>query len=110
VELHKKYRGDVACISLSLDNQGLGKVETIVEKHVKPFLQEKRATFDNVVTREEAEEVLKKLDLATIPAVLVYDREGKLHKKFTNDVAKTEAEYFTYKDVEATVKALLAKK
>src|SRR5688572_30460688 len=31
VELHNKYKGEVACVSLSLDNQGLGKIETVVE-------------------------------------------------------------------------------
>jgi hypothetical protein len=103
VELHTKYKGQVACVSLSLDNQGLEKPELIAEQKVRPFLTEKGATFDNVVTREEDTEVYKKLEIPSIPAVLVYDRDGKLFKKFA-DVE------FTYKDVEATVKELLAKK
>jgi thiol-disulfide isomerase/thioredoxin len=110
VELHKKYAPDVACVSLSFDNQGLGKIETIVEKQVKPFLQSQGATFDNVVTLEDDEFLNKKLEIASIPVVFVYDREGKVHKKYTNDQAKSEADHFTYKHVEETVKELLAKK
>jgi thiol-disulfide isomerase/thioredoxin len=103
VALHKKYQGDVACVSLSLDNQGLEKIESVVEQKVKPFLKEKGATFDNVVTKEEDTEVFKKLDIPSIPAVLVYGRDGKLYKKFA------EGEV-SYQEVEATVKEQLSKK
>jgi thiol-disulfide isomerase/thioredoxin len=103
VELHKKYKDQVACVSLSLDNQGLDKIETVVEQKVKPFLNEKKATFDNVVTKEEDTEVFKKLDIPSIPAVLVYGRDGKLVKKYA------EGE-FSYQEVEGTVKELLATK
>ena len=48
VELHNRYKDQVACISLSLDNQGVEKLETVVEQKVKPFLVKKNATFDNV--------------------------------------------------------------
>jgi hypothetical protein len=50
------------------------------------------------------------MDLAAIPAVYVYGRDGKLAKRFDNDNIKTEDEAFTYEDVNKLVNELLKKK
>ena len=90
VELHKKYGPDkVACISLSFDYEGIGKPED-VQDDVLEFLKKQNATFDNVLCSEESDELYKKLKLASIPAVYIFDREGKPAKRFTGEEAYAE--------------------
>jgi hypothetical protein len=96
----------VACISLSFDYQGLGTVEEAMPP-VREFLTQQQATFDNVISNVESDELYKQMEIISIPAVFVYDREGKLAKKFVNDDAKTEADAFTYAQVEDLVRQLL---
>jgi hypothetical protein len=53
--------------------------------------------------------LLDKLELASMPAVYVYGRDGKLVKRFDNESITKESEEFTYKDVTKLVEELLAK-
>ena len=101
VELHKKYGSErLACMSLSFDYEGLGKPED-VRGRVLRFLQSQGATFDNLMSNEESDTLYRKFKLAAVPAVFVYDRDGKLRKRFDNERAKTAAEAFTYEQVGA---------
>lgn len=91
----------LACVSLSLDFDGIGKPEEKQAKVLK-FLERFGATFDNVLASEEADAVMQRLDFYAPPAVFVYDRAGKLSKKFGVDGP------FTYVDVRQQVDTLLA--
>ena len=107
VELHNKYGPErLACISLSFDYEGIGKPEDVAGK-VKDFLIQQRATFDNVLSSEDSDALYRKFKLISVPAVFVYDREGKLVKRFDNEDAKSEADAFTYEQVGAVVEELL---
>ena len=78
VELSKRYSpSQVACISLSLDNQGLRPLDQVVPQ-VLHFLNEQRATFDNVIMLEDSDQMLRALRLSSVPAVLVYNKQGRL--------------------------------
>lgn len=99
VEIHKKHGPEkVACISLSLDYTGLDKLEDSREP-VLGFLQEKGATFDNVLASEADEVMTKKLMIGAVPAVFVYDKQG--------DLAKTFQGAFTYEQVKELVESLV---
>ena len=77
--MQKKYRKDgLAAVSVSLDDAS--DVET--EKKVLRILQKHRATFTNVILKEEMEAWQKKLGIEGPPAVFVFGRDGK-YKKFT---------------------------
>jgi thiol-disulfide isomerase/thioredoxin len=107
VALHEKYGPDqVACISLSLDFEGIGDEKP--EQHrnkVLEFLNEQGAAFDNLISSDPSEELYKKFGFASVPAVFVYDQQGRLARRFDNTDAKREP--FTYQDVEALVVELL---
>jgi len=112
VALDERYgpRG-LACISLSFDYDG----ETVVRmdevrKNVLGFLEKQRAAFDNVISSEESDDLYRKFHLASIPAVLVYDRQGKLRQRFDNVHAHSKAEMFNYEQVEKLVQELLDEK
>ncbi len=101
VALSRKLGDRVACISVSIDYEGIGKPEAQREK-VLTFLRSQDATIENVLASEESDAILKKLGLASIPAVFVYGRDGKLAETF-------DKPGFTYHDVERRVSELLAK-
>jgi len=100
VAMHNKYsRDDLACISLSFDNEGLDPIEE-VRPPVLNFLSRQQAKFDNVLSTLDSDALYKKLQIPAVPAALVYDRDGKLAKKFTG--AKVD-----YAEVEQVVQKLL---
>jgi len=82
VELHKQYGPDeLACISLSFDYEGIGQPAD-VRAGVLKFLKSEGATFDNVMSNEESDALYRKFKLNSVPAIFVYDRSGKLRKRF----------------------------
>ncbi len=109
VQLHREHGDEVACISFSMDYAGRASKppETYREK-VTEFLQSQGATFDNILGNDDPDALYEQLDLAAIPAVYVYDREGMLLKRFDNE--DPEAEEFTYEqDILPFVNELLTK-
>jgi thiol-disulfide isomerase/thioredoxin len=109
VALHKQHSKDgLACISLSFDYEGIGSPEK-VKPQVEEFLISQGAGFDNVLSTEESDSLYRKFKLASVPAVFVYDREGKLAKRFDNESAATEEDAFTYEQVSQLVQELITK-
>jgi thiol-disulfide isomerase/thioredoxin len=99
VELHKKHGADkVACVSLSFDYEGIGQPEE-VQPGVLAFLEKQQATFDNVLCSEESDTLRKKMELSSIPAVYVFDREGK-SKRFEGEEAYKEVPKLVEKHLE----------
>jgi thiol-disulfide isomerase/thioredoxin len=102
VELHQEYPEQVACVSLNFDyTGGKGAAPDDSREAVLDFLTEKGATFDNVIASVPAEDLYQQMDFKTaaVPAVFVYDREGKLAKQFEGEVS--------YADVRQLVAELL---
>ena len=108
VALSREHREQLACVSLSFDYEGIGKPEDQREK-VLTFLREQGATFDNVLCSLESDLLSEKLDIPSIPAVFVYDRAGKLRKKFDNRNA-SKVGPFNYEQVQAFAEELLQEK
>lgn len=107
VALHKKYGPEkVACISLSFDYEGIGKPEDVVPA-VKDFLVKQGATFDNVVSSDDSETLYKKMKLASVPAVYVFNQQGELAKRFDNEMIEKEEDAFNYQHVGKLVAELV---
>jgi thiol-disulfide isomerase/thioredoxin len=102
IEMHKKYgpKG-LAVISLTLDDYTDEKAVAEAET----FLKSKKATFTNVLLKEEYGEGYDKLDINTIPAVFLFGPDGKEVKRFTMDDPNDQ---FTYEDVERDLAARIA--
>lgn len=100
VALHEDYSDqEVACVSVSADGAG-------AHDAAAKFLEGQQATFTNYRLADSAEQEAwwEKWDLKSIPAVLVFDREGKLARKFDMDDPDNQ---FTYDEVEALVAELV---
>jgi thiol-disulfide isomerase/thioredoxin len=104
VAMHHKYAPKgLQTVSLSLDDTTDAKAVEVARK----FLREKKATFLNVLLDEDFGVGFDKLDINTIPAVFLFDRDGKQIKKYTMDDPNNQ---FTYEQVEKDVAALLSAK
>lgn len=111
VALAEKYREQVACLSLSFDYEGIGTPEEVLPP-VRSFLQQVGAgRIDNMLTKEDADSLYRKLDLVSIPAVYVWKPDGTLARRFDDDdAARRLGRPFTYADVEAEIRSLLPTK
>ncbi|MDB5389909.1 MAG: hypothetical protein JWM11_5555 [Planctomycetaceae bacterium] len=114
VKLHQDHGEDVACISVSTDFAGSkNKPPEYYKERVLKFLTQQEATFDNILCNVPSDELFETMKLASIPAVYVFDRDGKLVKRFDSESAEkvgTDDEAFTYADVNKLVNSLLKKK
>lgn len=97
VELHQRLGDRVVCASLSVDYYGVDKPEDL-KPLVMEFLTEKKATTANFLSSTPDEEVMEAIDIASIPAALVYDQSGKLKKTFKNDFGDYGSDGFNYED------------
>lgn len=97
--MQKKYaKDDVVAISVSLDDPN----EDGVEERVRKFLASQKATFTNLILDEKIEVWQKKLKIEGPPCIFVFDKDGKIAKKFDSGEG--------YEDVEKVVMDLLKKK
>jgi len=83
VELHRKYAAKgLAAVSVSLDDP----TDEQARASAKGFLTEKQATISNFVLDEKIEFWQAKLKIDGPPCVFVFDRKGRLVKKYHDDV------------------------
>jgi thiol-disulfide isomerase/thioredoxin len=112
VALARAHPDDVVCLSLAFDYEGLGAVEDVL-----PPVREFLATVDDVrlgnlhhlLGREEADAMYRQLELASVPAVFVWNADGTLARRFDDDdAARRLGRAFTYADVEQAVQEALS--
>lgn len=110
IALQKKLGNAVCCLSLSFDYEGIGTPEQAMPR-VQRFLEQVNAhQIVNLLSQEEADTMYRQLDLASIPAVYVWQADGSLAQRFDGDDATQRlGRPFTYDDVEAVVRRLLLK-
>ncbi len=100
VEMHRRYRDHgVRFVSLSVDNR---EDQAAVEE-ARRFLQRQNASFDNYLLDENILKAFEKLDILGIPAVFLYDRDGRRRYRLTGDDPRRQ---FTEKDIEAALQSL----
>lgn len=109
VSLGKRFPDDVDCISLNCDYFG-GKrfpPESFREQ-VQQFLTKQQADFPNILNDVASDEFFPSIDLASIPATYVFNREGEVAKRFDNDQGEYGKEGYTYeKDVIPFIESLI---
>lgn len=91
VELARRWPEDVVCISMNVDYLGLPSTSASdgVPKVVE-FLNSQGARGDNLlnlVSSEPDTDILTKLEIESMPAIFITDRQGKSVAKLTTDSA-----------------------
>jgi thiol-disulfide isomerase/thioredoxin len=110
VRLAAAHPQGVACLSLSFDYEGIGSAEDVAAG-VREFLASVGAgRIENLLSREEADVMYRKLELDSVPAVFVWRPDGSLARRFDDDDAKRRlGRPFTYTDVDVEVRSCLPK-
>ncbi len=104
VALHHKFgEKGLAVISLSFDDP----TDQVAVAEAEKFLKEKNAEFTNILLDESVGEGYEKLNISSIPAVIVYGPDGKEAKRFTMD---DPCNQFTYDEVEKAIAGMLGGK
>jgi len=89
--LQKKYPDDVVTISLNLDHDQAnalppkGLQDEVLEKLVELKLE-----ITNVMSSEAYESVLARHDMFSLPAAIVFNRDGREFRKFEGDLSYKE--------------------
>jgi thiol-disulfide isomerase/thioredoxin len=96
VAIHRDLGERVACISVNVDFDGRRtRPPESYRPRVEGFLASVDAAFPNYLSETPSEEVFAELDIVSIPAVLIYDAEGNLIRRF---IDAGEDAGFTYAD------------
>lgn len=110
VKLQAAHPQEVVCISLNTNYYGAGQPEDEQEAVLK-FLSKQNAHLINLLSSEADEDLYKRIKIASIPVVQVYDRTGKLAKQFDNEQDEYGKDGFTYeKHITPYVKKLVDSK
>ena len=84
-KIHESMGSKVQCISMNIDFDGRkSKPPETYEEDVTKILSSAGVTCTNFICTTASDDVFAAAGIATIPAVLVYDQEGNLIKKFTD--------------------------
>ena len=104
VDLKKDYGETVACLSLSFDYEGFGAPEDVLLP-VKKFLEQVSAgDIENFLNRDEADALYKKMNITSVPVVMVWDRNGTLIQQFDDEYASEKlGRSFTYDDIRRVI-------
>ena len=86
VELQKRHADEVVCIAFDCDFAGIKNkpVAYYRERVVKALTNLQAGQIINGMCTMAADELFQAIDLDSIPAVYVYDRTGKLARRFDN--------------------------
>jgi thiol-disulfide isomerase/thioredoxin len=112
IKLHKNYPKDVVCVSFNIDYVGIkSKPPEYYRSKVEKFLKKREASFPNFLCSVDSIEIFDQLDLNSIPAVLVFGKDGELGKRFDDTLLKPgKQEAFSYQhDINPFIAALLKK-
>ena len=112
VKLQKTYPNELVCVGFNIDYVGIkSKPPEYYRPRAEKFLQKREANFPNFLCSVDAVEIFDELDLNSIPAVLVFGKDGKLGKRFDDTLLKPGKEdAFTYQqDINPFIATLLKK-
>ena len=112
VALQNEFPQDVVCISLNLNYEGIeGEKPQEYEEEVLGVLKKFDAKLVNYISSQDSESIYQQMEFDALPAVFLYDQQGKLIKRFDNTGINSAEDAFSYeKDIIPEVKALLKSK
>ena len=101
VRMHEEFKNkNVQFVSMNLDD----RQDTSSLQKAEAFLAKMNAEFEHFRMDENLLHAFEKIDLIGIPAVLIYDENGKEQYRLTGDNPNKQ---FTEKDIEQALHTLL---
>ncbi len=86
VALQQRHPNDVVCVSFDCDYIGAKNkpLDYYRERVLKALTELQAETIVNLISTVPADDLFQQMDLDSIPAVYVFDRDSKLAKRFDN--------------------------
>lgn len=85
VRLHKTFGDSVQCVSVDIDFDGRKtRPPEHYEERVQAFLKDVGAEFTTYISRTPSDDVYAATQLDSIPAVLIYGKDGKIVQVFAD--------------------------
>lgn len=85
VELSKRYPDKLRCMSINVDYLGMKtKPPENYEPKVKKFLATQNANFDHFLSTTPDSELFEKMEIDSIPAIMVFDASGERKMLWTD--------------------------
>ena len=101
VKLQNTYKDhNVTFVSMNLDD----REDEISLQDAENFLRDMNAQFDHFRMDENLISAFEKINLISIPAVLIYDKHGNERYRLTGDNPNQQ---FTENDIDAAIASLL---
>jgi thiol-disulfide isomerase/thioredoxin len=86
VQLHKELGDKIVCLTVDVDFAGVdGEKPEQHQENVLGVLTKHQAVMRNFISSDPDLAVFEKLKVGSVPALHVFDRTGKLHKRFDNE-------------------------
>jgi thiol-disulfide isomerase/thioredoxin len=108
VTLSTRWPDRLACVSMNVDYTGIKSkpLDTYIPKATSFLEKQKSTSVVNLISSTPDSEIYGKLEIDSIPSILLYDTEGKLLKQFAEVNAAGEA--MTYeKDIIPELESML---
>lgn len=111
VALRNRYAASgLHCISFNCDYDSPGYPPEKFREKVLRYLEAQQAESENFIASDLHETWLTQRDLGSLPAVFVFDRRGKLVRRFDSDSLAPGEKEFSYATITPFVEKLLGKK
>jgi len=112
VALQNEHKKGLRCISLNVDYFGdEHKPSDELKEGVLDFLKRTKATTLNIISSDADETIYEQAHFSSIPAVFVFNRKGRLAKRFTDDPDQYGPKGFNYENhITPLVEKLLGSK
>ena len=101
MQLQEKFPESVKSYSLNVEyDEEDNAPPQELQDQILEMLKKKEISATNLMSSANIDTVLEEYKVFSVPAVLVFGKDGSLHKMFDNE--------FTYEDVTAEVEKLMA--
>lgn len=91
MQLQEAFPERVVAISLNLDFDGQNEtLSPELEERIRGTLTKLGITCRNLISGDPMGQVLRDLEIFGLPAAIIFDKEGQLHKRFEGSVGYDE--------------------
>lgn len=91
MQLHEKHDDQAIGISLNVDFDGSeDSLSPELESKIVSVLTNLKIACENVISSDPMDDVLKDFGVFSLPAVVIYNSQGELHKVFEGTVSYAE--------------------
>jgi hypothetical protein len=90
VQLQEKYPERIHAITLNIEFDGEGEPTEELQEKVRSMLSRRGISCESILCSDQLKTTMSELEVAGLPAVLIFNAEGELIRKFDSDFGYEE--------------------